>query len=316
MFKSCFSIENQCQVFLLNEDVSLSDKSTKYTSGDQLRRLLNLHKENVRPYLGVIVKLEQGGLLLAIGPYFGNRHEDIVRSLMRDKKIVIEGVLWGGELLIAKKARNLTVYGANETSGFLNDLYLGKSSLRNNFDPWAASDYQDLNHAFVLKSNVGFLDFFRNHDRFTFIKDYLPTRFSEDELHILPGLAWNNQNIRHDLGNQVSTIIAWMEMLSRETTLVNYDMKFIKKVLFQLNAYVKSYILWENLDRSNKHAKETLDKFSEFYNKFSDTKKPFEVLSPQDWHSFAVVSRQAFEIIFNSAEKPILFELKVSDSEE
>ncbi len=314
---AAFALGSQCEDYLTKSNANHSEDLSRQTqSKADLNRLLNINRQNIRPYIGVIVKIENGDLLLAIGPYFGNNHQEIVKTLLRKKNLVIEGFVWGGELLMSKTGRSLTIFEANETSGFLYDLLIGKSELRNNLNPWFVSEFQDLNYAFVLPSHVGFLDFFKDTGNISLSSNYIPKKFDPNDLHLLPGLSWSGENMRHDFGNQVATMLAHTELISRKLSFMKSDMDLIKKTLKQLHSYVQAFLLWQNSEVQSKKINHDLNRFLSIYKKFIQSNDLLENFSAEDWNDLSLEARLAFEIVFSKIERPILYEFKVSDTEQ
>lgn len=331
-------------IFLfLGASLSASDRiCSEYLNLKHNTQIRGYYEQGIRPYLGLIVQTEPSGLLLLIGPYFNNSHQNMLNQLLAENKYVISGFLWAGELLVSTSSRAITLHGGNESSVFYENLIHGKSEFRNNSNPWSIGT--SLSHSFVAPNNINYLDFFRQKKAVQFSSIYneylnelrlqkssvlvsysgIPSFSSENGP---PFSLWssdefpNSQNLE-EFTNNIFTVFSWLYAFNQLKTKKNISLEFIKPKLSLLNVYVKTYMKWNQKkpqvrpDSSQKSSQqrskldpesEKLNQFLNMYEIFNSTEDPFLVFSEDDWLKFEVMSRFAFEVVFRETTNPIRF---------
>ncbi len=272
---------------------------------DQIKAL------GAKPYLGVILKLENAGLVLAVGPYFRNSHAALTKALIDSDYIFVEGVLWAGELLITTHKKQITIHGANETSGFLNAIFENRSALRNFFNP---TDLPiELQHAFIMKSNVNWLDFFKSTKGVSFSDKYVPHKFDIEQQHLLPELNFGDLNERHDFGNNITTMLSWLDLKIVNPNSNLIDLEIVKSNLDKLIKFSILFLEFHHFSQSEQIIKQDIIRFIEIAEGYLVDPNLFKSQTTDKWVELRDLVFSTYSAIFMTKSAPLLFQVKVKD---
>ena len=150
--------------------------------GHACEDLLDVHHLGI----GVLAVDESGRKILAVGPYLGASHLNIIKRLSSEHPI--RRLTWLGELKYRTGSNKLAITQANETSGLYS---MGSSGIpmTNNFNSipreWRARN-------------------FRGH------------HFSDSQLHLAEGLNVKDGNVRHNLSNAIASLSSAIHLLQRK----------------------------------------------------------------------------------------------------
>ena len=261
-----------------------------------------------KPYLGVIVKTQDSRLVLAIGPYFGSGHKNIVQNLVGQRHLSVHGLVWAGELLLSKTDQKLTLYRANETSGYLHELN-ENPDLRSSLSSQNPSLNTDPVH--IIPSDVAFLDYFKDHRDFSFSSSYQPENYNPEELHILSDLNLRDENFRHGLGNEMSAALTWISLLGHGRPITEVQIASSKVSLRKLKTIVTTYLRWQNHETLDTHTNDNLKLFLDRAEVFLVTPYADLANNSEMLLKLEAVTLAAYKLLTRAKVKPVLYQFEV-----